>query len=315
MLPLRGFTLTSNVLGYNAAMNADVFFSSRLQPNTRAGIIGFGFDAVDLTAGLTHSLDRFEVAGRIVKQGDRLPFGLLASGAVPVVGGTELENLQARFPGSRIPLSDGKYCSAILLNGRENIRMTLTNLDPAPGAPLIRTVQLYCVEFPRGAYPAGLQARIEELWDQFKSGIGQFHCFSNQYALLAGATALQVQLENMVNPPHSQNSRRMEARGLELDDGAPGLVSESTFRAATAQFFGSTQTAHSNGGVPARSILGHANLHHRDQIADDYERDSRSIALFTHPANLLASNLTGFVVTCFEGTDRQGIKLCGPSVF
>lgn len=313
MLPLRGFQLVSDLLNYNGGLTAEVFFNTKTQAFSRAAIIGIEYQTgADPFAGLATSLDRFDVAGRPYKQGDAFPLGLIAPGAFPIVGAPAAPvPFRRYFPGSKIPLSGGGYCSGMMVNGREDIRATLTKLVPTAGD--LQTITLHCLEFPVKAYPRAVQDRIDFLWDKFRSGIGQFHIVSNRYDVAAGAS-LQTVLEALVNPPHTQNARRMEAVGLQLaDDGVALALDEAGFIQNSAQFFGTTNAAHSNAGVPARNIIGHSAFFVPDQIAADFERDTRSLNRWTVP--VAASTIAGFIGTCFEGTDAEGVKLCGPSVF
>lgn len=317
MLPFRGFQLVSDTLDYMGGASARARFSTKTQPLTRAAIIGIGAFSAEADAALFNVIERFSVAGRNYAQGDPFPLGLLASGAVPnQLGGTRLEFLRSLFPGQILPLMDGTFCSGIMINGREEVDIDLTDVK---GDRPISNIVLYCLEFPRGAYPAGIQARIDQLWDRFRAGIGQAHFVGNKYALAAGGPPLQVTLEALVNPPHTMNARREEVRGLEYATAATiaGFnTHEPAFVRASAQIRGQTLTETSNAGIPARNIFGHANLHHLDQVRGDFERDSRSLILWQHPMpGVVFGDIDGRLVTLFEGTDRAGPKLCGPSVF
>jgi hypothetical protein len=309
-LPLRGFQLVSDTLVY-AGDTAQVVFSTKTQNFSRAAIVGIGVAADVFDVSLFHSLDRFEVAGRPYKQGDALPLGLLAMGPNPGPGlGQSLNFRRSYFPGTKIPLSDGTYCSGILVNGREDIRLQVTRL---PGVAAIRQIVLNCLEFPRGAYPAGIQQAVDQLWDRFAAGIGQFHCVAN-FQNLAALTAFQATLEVLVNPPHRQNSRRTEIRGGLIDPVAVAY-NETEFDNVSLQIFGqgAGATPTSNQGVPARQIAGNSALSYTDQVGLDFERDSRSLILVQAPPFPAERALA--LVTLFEGTDDKGVKLCGPAVF
>jgi hypothetical protein len=293
---------------------AQVTFSTKTQNFSRAAIVGIGVAANTPVTALFTNLDRLEVAGRPYKQGDTAPFGiplgLLSAGAVPGTAGPIGDYKRSYFPGSKLPLSDGTYCSGILLNGREDVRLQVTRI---PGQAAIRNIVLQCLEFPRGAYPRGVQDAVDQLWDRFASGIGQFHCVSNQQQLVV-ATPFQATLEALVNPPYKQNSRRTEIRGALVDPALPA-TDEPGYGSITVQIFGqgAGSTPTSNAGVPARNVTGHATLHYTDQVGLDFERDSRSLILVAAPGFAVASRLC--LLTCFEGTDDKGIKLCGPAVF
>lgn len=314
MLPFRGFQLVSDEID-NAAVARRVTFPTKTQNFTRAAVIGVGYHAVTPSNGLMNLITRFSIAGRQYMQGDAFPLGLLASGAVPLVAGGSAEQLmRSLFPGQMLPLMDGTFCSGLMLNGREEINIDLESVGAAGTFP-IRNIVLYCLEFPRGAYPAGIQSRIDQLWDRFRAGLGQAHFVGNAYTV--ANAAFQATLEALVNPPHTENARREEIRGLEYnsDDGAAKALNEAGFILATAQVRGQTLTETSNGGVPARQLIGHANLHYWDQVRADFERDTRSLILWTHPAAGADQEVDGRLVTLFEGSDVAGPKLCGPSVF
>lgn len=310
--PLRGFQIVSNPLVFSG-LSSDVAFPTRTQNFTRAAIIGIEAVTPSPIQLLRYALNRFDVAGRQIKQGDDVALGLLASGAEPalVAAGAQVSKRRSYFPGETLPLSDGNFCAGALLNGRENITIRVTKA--LVGDDDITRIVLHCLEFPRGAYPRGVQDRVDELWDKFQAGVGQFHCFGNEYALTAGAP-LQTTLEARINPPHTMRSRRRELRGVQYDSD-DGAGNESEFVTATAQVYGdeSNATQTSNQGVPARELIGHANLHHTDEVTADFERDSRSLCLFVHPAP--AETGVGRIVTLFEGSDNKGIKICGPAVF
>lgn len=311
MLPLRGFQLVSDPLNYNGGLTAEVVLSSKTQNFSRAAIIGLDQVSKDETAALFTFLDRFDIAGRPYKQGDAIPLGLLTPGSFPTTAGAALGRFRNYFPGSKIPLAEGKFCSGMMINGREDVRASVTKRFAA--VPDIQQIVLHCLEFPVKAYPRAIQDRVDHLWDQFRSGIGQFHFVGNRYDVVAGA-AFQAVLEALVNPPHTQNARRTLALGLQYSTAA-GITTldEAGFLQNSAQFFGNTNAPHSQAGVPARALIGSHPYHVPDQIAADFERDTRSLNRWTVPVP--ANTLDGYIGTCFEGTDAGGVKLCGPSVF
>lgn len=317
---LKHFQLVSDPLVYSGGL-ATFTIPQILNGNSRVAIIGISArgPAALPAALMFNQIERFEIAGRQYHQGDPCPLALVAGGLIPVpdqsVATPSIINETTRgfFPGTMIPLSDGSTCGGFLLVGAEQITISIRSLHTTLN---ISEIVLHCVEFgldPQNDKQRGLQAFINEKWDRFVSGIGQVHWQVTEGAITDNK-AFQTQFQAQVFQPHGQRVRRRELRGVQiLENAASSQVMEIDFVTATAQVKTNQQPASSSVGVPARQIIGHGSLNWTDEVSEDLDRNSFSICQFIENAPTETAVLS--IVHIFEGVQRNGPVLCGPSVF
>lgn len=315
---LRYFELSSNPLVYTGGQ---CIFTMPRRTNAKARAAVIGISPNQISAGgivrtLNNAITQFSIGGRDYHQGDPVPLALLAGGAIAAPDqftalGVLQDNARNYFPGEFFPLSDGSRCSGLMLNGNEQIQITLQQPGVLTTQPLAG-VTLHCVEFPKdNRIPAGLQKEIDTMWDQFQSGIGQCFWIGTSLNVVA-ATAFQQLLQAQIQQPHNQRVRRREVRGAQIDP-ATGNCVETDFAQGFAQLSANNQPPNSDGLAPMRNVIGHGSLNWRDQSDVDLDRNDFSMALVSEAAPTVTSNLR--LAHIFEGVQRGTPTLCGPGVF
>lgn len=323
----RFFTLRSGALTFSAGV-LTVNFPIKTRNNARCAIIGIGYDANDPQDSLMVAITSFVVGSRQYVQGDNggVILGLLAQGAEPA--GTSSQNAFASNPyfpcsgqlgegGNGIPLPGGGMAGGILLQGGEQITISLAEIEA--GANPINQLVLYCVQFDdapadslrRQGKLSPEQLELESWWERFVKGIGQIY-FHGSTAAHGSAVILNTQIQQRLRPPFNRRVRRLEIRGEKTTTTA---VAEDNFADDFAIVSADTQNAHmpSSNPAPCRTVFGHAHLRYSAALVVDIELGGQTLIDYSGPAPGadMVVRLTGI----YEGQDESLPALCGPTAF
>jgi hypothetical protein len=298
---LRFFQLPSDTLSFSAGVGGTATFTytGRLVGDARCAIIGVHPHSTNNNFLSVVRLTRLACAGREYVQGSGVNLGLIApgaayeaTGAAPSVdyGGGPF------FPGNFLPLPNGQRCGGMMLLGKEDISIGLTQLAAASA---ISVLTLLCVEFPRKCKDKQTQEAVERLWARFSAGIGQVHFFGTDLAVLAGAAGSQT-LNAQSNPPHNMPTKRLRLKGG-ANLTATGANDEDDFILATVLPRTDTERSSAGAAVPARSVVGHGSLDYPGCVEQDLNLRGRS--LVDLQTAVVAADTTFHIAHQFEGRD------------
>lgn len=251
---LRPFTNQTDELVYTNDV-ADEFFPVVPQGSARSCIVGVTFEPVALGRSdktLTR-MAALDVGGRRYLTNQAVPLALFD-------GTTNRNNdnegisqyfTRGTFPGNKIELPWGGYCSAIPYGPGETIRIRLERDNGSNG---VRRAIVHCLQFPDNP-----RDPLNNLYDDLRRGIGEASFIGHQ--ITWGAPGSVVELEGIPQPPSGTVVRRTECRGIVVDS-ADGTIQETGAVAATTlnnllvQLSTSFNRAPQSAPAPARSLLG-----------------------------------------------------------